>query len=196
MPKFRAPGKHQQPCLPCKVKALSATDEKEGEYPRTAGSPDPHVKVATPLPAQRVTMPTPANPTLPHPPLQQQGPVGDQRGPSSTSSASPALATRQTAPTCHSRPDYEAILASFPAVLNPGKELPPVKHHVQHFIETEGNAVAGTYRHLDPEKLEAACAEFAELEKQGIVRRSNSHWASSLLMAPKPDGTWRPRGDF
>jgi len=180
-PKFRAPGKQPKNRLPGNVKALRAVVEREGEYPSSAGSPGPHVKVATPLPAQRATMPAPANPSPPQPPLLQQGTAAD---------------TRPTAPTCHSRPDYEAILASFPAVLNPGKELPPVKHHVQHFIETEGNAVASTYRRLDPEKLEAARAEFAALEKQGIIRRSSSHWASPLHMAPKSDGTWRPCGDF
>jgi len=57
-------------------------------------------------------------------------------------------------------------LASFPSVLNPGKELPPVKHHVHHFIEIEGIVVSGTHCRLDPEKLETARAEFAELERR------------------------------
>jgi len=54
-PTFRAPGKQQQTRLPGKVKALRASDEKEGEYPSSAGSPGPHVKVATPLPSQCAT---------------------------------------------------------------------------------------------------------------------------------------------
>ena len=66
--------------------------------------------------------------------------------------------------------DYAAILASFPDVLNPGKTLPPVKHHVLHFIETEVHTVAGKYRRLDPDWLKSACKEFNELEKQGIIR--------------------------
>ena len=89
-----------------------------------------------------------------------------------------------------------AILASFPEVLNVSKVLPPPKHHVQHFIEMEGRAEAAKYRRLDPLCLEAARAEFADMEKQGIIRRSKSHWSVPLHMVRKTDGTWRPCGDF
>jgi len=95
-----------------------------------------------------------------------------------------------------SPPDYRALLASFPAVLNQSKDLPPATHHVQHFIETEGRPVAAKYRRLDPARLQAARKEFAELEKQGIIRRSKSHWATPLHMVKKADGSWRPCGDF
>ncbi|MBM3938326.1 MAG: hypothetical protein FJ333_06695, partial [Sphingomonadales bacterium] len=94
------------------------------------------------------------------------------------------------------RPDYDALMAKYPTVLNPSKELPPTKHHVQHFIVTEGNPVAGRYRRLDPDRLRAAKAEFAALERQGIVRRSKSHWAAPLHMVKKGDGSWRCCGDF
>jgi hypothetical protein len=45
---------------------------------------------------------------------------------------------------------------------------------------------------LDPEKHRLAQAEFLQLEKQGIVRRSNSPWASPLYMVPKKNGGWLP----
>ncbi len=47
-----------------------------------------------------------------------------------------------------------------------------MKHKVEHLIE------AAKYRRLDPARLVAAKKEFLELEKQGIVRRSCSQWAS------------------
>jgi hypothetical protein len=46
-------------------------------------------------------------------------------------------------------------------------------------------ASAAKYRRLDPEKLAAAKKEFASLEKQIIVRRSNSSWSSPLRMVRK-----------
>ena len=43
--------------------------------------------------------------------------------------------------------------------------------------------------------MEAAKKEFAELERQGIIRRSSSNWASPLHIVKKTDGRWRPCED-
>jgi len=93
-------------------------------------------------------------------------------------------------------PDYQAILESYPAVLNPSKVLPPARHHGQHIITTEGNAATSHYCRLDPARLAAAKEEFASLEKQGLIRRSSSNWSSPLHMFKKPDCTWRCCGDY
>ncbi len=34
------------------------------------------------------------------------------------------------------------------------------------------------------------------MEKDGIVRRSNSPWSSLLHMVRKPEGSWRPCADY
>ena len=49
---------------------------------------------------------------------------------------------------------------------------------------------------LDPGKLASAMVEFLKMENAGIDRRSSSPWSSPLHMLPKPDGTWRPFGNF
>ena len=72
----------------------------------------------------------------------------------------------------HSSP-YTELLSKFPELVEENFDT-PVKHHVQHHIETDCAPSFAKARRLSPEKLEAAKKEFSKLEKLGIVRRSNS----------------------
>jgi hypothetical protein len=73
---------------------------------------------------------------------------------------------------------------------------PPPAHGVEHVIEATGRPVFAHARHPHPARQRIAEAEFREVKKVGIIRRSDSPWASPLHMVPKKDGSWWPCRDY
>jgi len=92
--------------------------------------------------------------------------------------------------------EFLQLLAKFPDLTQPTFSSSTVRHGVEHHLSTTGPPVHARVRRLDPAKLTIAKAEFENMEHLGIIRRSNSPWASPLHIAPKPGGGWRPCGNY
>ena len=77
---------------------------------------------------------------------------------------------------------YQEVFAEFPEIVGLGFGPGPAKHDVRHHLVTRGPPIPTPACRLDPQKYAAAKAEFEQMEKAGIVRRSNLPWASTLHM--------------
>ena len=88
------------------------------------------------------------------------------------------------------------IRTEFPDLIRPTFKDPVVKHGVTLPIVTSGPPVFAKARRLPPDKLALAKEAFQSMLDAGIVRRSDSAWASPLHLVRKDDGSWRPCGDF
>jgi hypothetical protein len=107
-----------------------------------------------------------------HPSSSLQVAAAAVKAPPGSAAAVPQVAT------CGPPSSFQSLLESFPDVVNPSKKLPVTSHGVCHHIVTTGPPVAAKFRRLDREKLAAAKAEFAAMERDGIVQRSSSPWSS------------------
>jgi hypothetical protein len=96
----------------------------------------------------------------------------------------------------HIAPAVRELLTAFPKIVSDGNARPQPHHGVEHVVETTGQPLHAKACRLDQDKLRAAEAEFRALEAAGIIRRSDSAWASPLHMVPKKDGTWWPCSNY
>ncbi len=86
---------------------------------------------------------------------------------------------------------YTELLRKFPDLTNLTRTHQSPPHDIMHHIKTTGPATFQRYRRLDTTKRKFAQSEFEHVMELGIVRPSDSKWASPLHMVKKSKpGDW------
>ena len=97
--------------------------------------------------------------------------------------------TRITVITQHGQ-EYLELLEQYMEIIQPNTQTHNVsgEHHVQHHIRTKGPPAFSRPRRLPPHKLDYAKEQFDKMIADGVIRPSDSPYASPLHMVPKPGG--------
>ena len=87
------------------------------------------------------------------------------------------------------------ILRKFPSLTSTNDHVPEIKHEFEHRIKTNGAIPFVRPRKLNPSMLKIVKTKINKMLDEGIIRPSNSPYASPLHMVPKND-SYRLVGDY
>ena len=90
---------------------------------------------------------------------------------------------------------HNEILSKFPNLLKNYETIPDISHDFVHHIPTKGSPPYFRPRKLNPTMSKVAKEGIEKMLSEGIIRPSQSPYASPLHIVPKKDG-WRLVGDY
>ncbi|KAK8936914.1 hypothetical protein KSP39_PZI012212 [Platanthera zijinensis] len=119
-------------------------------------------------------------------------PTGDENPVQSDSPVEPCEVQPGTTLPTAEQEELDRVLAAFSTVFQEPTELPPHRDHVHRIPLTEGhhdiNLRPYRYPPLQKDEIEKLVREMLQA---GVIRPSNSPYASPVVLVRKGDGTWR-----
>ena len=88
------------------------------------------------------------------------------------------------------------ILQKFPSLTSKEDRVPIIRHNFEHKIVTNGAIPCVRPRKLNPSMLKVVKTKINQMLEEGVIRPSDSPYASPLHMVPKSDNTYRLVGDY
>ena len=88
------------------------------------------------------------------------------------------------------------LFQEFSDIVSQGEDDLGCTQLLQHAIETEGPPLRLQYRRQNPAVRREEMAQVQQMLSSGIIRPSNSHWASPVVMVKEKDGSLRFCVDF
>ena len=90
----------------------------------------------------------------------------------------------------------KALFQEFSDIISQGEDDLGSTPPLQRTIKTEGPPLRQPYRRQNPAVRREAMAQVQQMLSNGIIRPSNSPWASPVIMVKKKDGSLRFCVDF